>query len=88
MKFERDEEKNLANIEKHGVLVEEAMRAFPDPKRKIRLNKKHAANELRYYCLGKVAGRVLTVRFLIRDGRIGIIGAGYWREGRRIYEKS
>ena len=87
MKFELDEDKNLANIEKHGVSFEEAAQAFLDPKRKIRLNKKHSALEMRYYCLGRVSDRVLTVRFIIQGGRVRIIGAGYWREGRTIYEQ-
>ena len=87
MKFEWNEDKNLANIEKHGVSFEEAIRAFLDPKRKIRLNKKHSSDEMRYYCLGMVGGRVLTVRFTIRGSKVRIIGAGFWREGRKIYEK-
>jgi hypothetical protein len=38
MTFEWDENKNLANIEKHGVSFEESKLAFLDPKRKIRMN--------------------------------------------------
>ena len=87
MKFEWDEDKNLINIEKHGVSFEEAMKAFVDPKRKIRLNKKHSAHEMRYYCLGKVDERVMTVRFVVRGSKVRIIGAGYWRRERRMYEK-
>ncbi len=87
MKFEWNEDKNLANIEKHGVSFEEAIRAFLDPKRKIRLNEKHSADEMRYYCLGMVGDRVLTVRFTIRGSKVRIIGAGFWHEGRKIYEK-
>jgi len=87
MKFEWDEDKNLANIEKHGVSFEEAVLAFLDPKRQIRLNTKHSAFEMRYYCLGVVGGRILSVRFIIRGSKIRIIGAGYWREGRKIYEQ-
>jgi hypothetical protein len=30
---------------------------------------------------------VLTVRFTWRDGTIRIIGAGYWRKGKAIYEQ-
>ncbi len=88
MKFEWDEDKNLANTEKHGVSFEEAIRAFLDPNRKIRHNTKHSATELRYYCLGMVSGRVLTVRFIIRSSKVRIIGAGFWREGEKIYEQS
>ncbi len=87
MKFEWDEDKNLTNIEKHGISFKEAMQAFLDPRRKIRLNAKHSTVEMRYYCLGIVGGRVLTVRFIIRGGKIRIIGAGYWREGRKFYEQ-
>lgn len=87
MKFEWDEDKNLANIEKHGISFKEAMQAFLDPKRKIRLNDKHSADEIRYYCPGMVCDRVITVRFTIRGSKIRIIGAGYWREGRKIYGK-
>jgi hypothetical protein len=87
MKFEWDEDKNLANVEKHGVSFEEAMRAFLDPRRKIRLNDKHSAAELRYLCLGTVGDRVLTVRFTVRGSKVRIIGAGFWREGRKIYEQ-
>lgn len=87
MTFEWDENKNLANIEKHGVSFEESKLAFLDHKRKIRMNAKHSAVEMRYYCLGVVRGRVLTVRFVIRGNKVRIIGAGYWREGKKIYEQ-
>jgi uncharacterized DUF497 family protein len=88
MEFEWDEDKNLANIGKHGVSFDEAMQAFLDPKRKIRLNTRHSGNEIRYYCIGVVAGRVLTVRFTVRKGKVRLIGAGYWREGRKFYEQN
>jgi hypothetical protein len=32
-----------------------------------------------------IGGRIATVRFTWRDNRIRIFGAGFWREGRRIY---
>ena len=87
MEFEWDEDKNLINFKKHGISFDKALQAFLDPERKIRLNTKHSAIEMRYYCLGMVGERVLTVRFIIRDGKVRIIGAGYWREGRKIYEQ-
>jgi predicted RNA binding protein YcfA (HicA-like mRNA interferase family) len=31
---------------------------------------------------------ILTVRFTYRKNKIRIIGAGYWRKGKEIYEKS
>lgn len=32
-------------------------------------------------------GHIATVRFTIRSSRIRIIGAGYWREGRKLYDQ-
>ncbi len=29
----------------------------------------------------------MTVRFTIRDNKIRIFGAGYWREGKKKYEE-
>jgi len=85
--FEWDEDKNAENIEKHGVNFETAQYVFIDPKRVIAQDLVHSEIERRYYCFGKVKGGVLTVRFTYRHNRIRIIGAGYWRKGKNIYEK-
>jgi hypothetical protein len=37
--------------------------------------------------MGKVGDDVVTVRFTWRRNVIRIIGAGYWRKGKRLYEK-
>lgn len=47
----------------------------------------HSDDEKRYYCLGNVAGGIMTVRFTYRKNKIRIIGAGYWRKGKNIYER-
>ena len=85
--FEWDEKKNTENRRKHGVRFETAQYAFIDPKRVIAKDLAHSKIEKRYYCFGKVKGGVLTVRFTHRPNRIRIIGAGYWRKGKNIYEK-
>ena len=85
--FEWDEEKNTENKRKHGVKFETAQYAFIDPKRVIANDLAHGKTEKRYYCFGKVKGGVLTVRFTYRSNSIRIIGAGYWRKGKNIYEK-
>ncbi len=85
--FEWDEDKNIANLHKHGVDFETAQYAFIDDRRVIAEDLSHSKNEKRYYCFGKVRGGVLTVRFTYRNDRIRIIGAGYWRKGKNIYEK-
>ena len=87
MNFVWDKDKNLANIKKHGVSFEEAIKAFCDPNRKIRFNPKHSGEEMRFYCFGMVGTRVMTIRFTIREQTVRIIGAGYWREGRKAYEE-
>lgn len=85
--FEWDDEKNLENLRKHQVDFQAAQYAFIDPKRVIAEDVVHSKKEKRYYCFGKVKGGVLTVRFTYRNNSIRIIGAGYWRKGKNIYEK-
>jgi len=88
MEFEWDNNKDLLNQKKHGVSFYEAQFAFIDSKRIIALDKKHSNdNELRYFCFGKVKNQILTVRFTVRNEKIRIFGAGYWREGKEKYEK-
>ncbi len=64
-----------------------AQRAFLDQHRIILEDLGHSRTEKRYYCLGKVDAGILTVRFTYRKHKIRIIGAGYWRKGKKIYEK-
>jgi uncharacterized protein len=86
--FEWDENKDEANQEKHGVPFEDAQLAFLDLKRIVALDKDHSTlQEKRFYCIGKVKRGILTVRFTLRSGKIRIFGAGYWRKGKRVYEK-
>ncbi len=85
--FEWDPDKNNANQHKHGIAFSLAQHAFADPKRIIAEDISHSQNEKRYYCFGLVEGGILTVRFTYRTGVIRIIGAGYWRHGKKIYEK-
>ena len=87
MEFEWDERKARASLRKHGVDFETAQYTFLDPNRVIAKDSVHSGEEKRYYCFGKVEGGVLTVRFTYRNKRIRIIGAGYWRKGKNIYEK-
>lgn len=86
-RFQWDEEKNRENQEKHGVSFELAQYAFLDPHRVIAEDLKHSQIEKRYYCFGQVGGGILTVRFTYRGQLIRIIGAGYWRRGKQIYEE-
>jgi len=86
-RFEWDSEKDLENQAKHGVAFATAQFAFADPRRVIAEDLSHSGTEQRYYCFGRAAGGVLTVRFTYRKGVIRIFGAGYWRKGKRIYDQ-
>jgi uncharacterized DUF497 family protein len=85
--FVWDSTNDLINQEKHGVSFSLAQLAFLDHQRIILEDLDHSLNENRYYCLGRVTGGILTVRFTYRKGKIRIIGAGYWRKGKKIYER-
>lgn len=86
-RFEWDSQKDRENQSKHGVAFAAAQYAFGDPDRVLAEDVSHSRKEKRYYCFGKVADGILTVRFTYRKGVIRIIGAGYWRKGKDIYEK-
>jgi hypothetical protein len=85
--FEWDDAKDRNNQRKHGVNFAAAQEAFLDPQRVIAEDLGHGGNEARYFCFGKAGDGILTVRFTWRAERIRIIGAGYWRKGKAIYEK-
>lgn len=85
--FHWDENKEQLNQEKHGVSFSLAQLAFLDSNRIILEDVSHSQKEKRFYCVGRVAEGILTVHFTYRDKQIRIIGAGYWRKGKRIYEK-
>ena len=85
--FEWDPIKDRANRAKHGVPFALAQHAFFDPRRVIAEDVSHSGTEQRYFCFGEVADGVMTVRFTWRERRVRIIGAGYWRKGKTIYEQ-
>jgi len=87
VRFEWDESKEKQNENKHGISFAFAQLAFLDEDRIILEDLEHSHSEKRYYCIGKVAEGIVTVRFTYRKNKIRIIGAGYWRKGERIYEK-
>jgi uncharacterized DUF497 family protein len=85
-RFDWDPDKDAENQRKHGVPFIRAQYAFGDPQRVIAKDITHSQTEERFYCFGEVDGGVLTVRFTYRASVIRIIGAGYWRKGKTIYE--
>ena len=85
--FDWDSDKDRENQSKHGVAFGDAQLAFADPRRVIAEDLSHSSGEKRYYCFGEVGEGILTVRFTYREGVIRIFGAGYWRRGKRIYDR-
>jgi uncharacterized DUF497 family protein len=86
-RFEWDQGKNRQNPLKHGITFELAQLAFADPNRVIAEDLQHSEAEKRYYCFGKAGGGIMTVRFTHRENVIRILGAGYWRRGKGVYER-
>jgi len=73
--------------QEHGVSFIVAQEAFYDPNRITAIDEMHSKKEERYFCIGKVSNRVLTVRCDQREKRIRIYGAGYWQKGKKYYDK-
>lgn len=85
--FEWDDKKDWENKSKHHVSFRLAQYVFSDPKRIIAEDLEHSREEKRFFCFGRIREGILTVRFTFRKNKIRIIGAGYWRKGRVIYEE-
>ena len=86
MQFEWDITKEAENLEKHGVDFATVGIAWSDPYRLIFRYPGMARDEVRWQFSGHDGEGILTVRFTIRSGVVRVIGAGYWRKQRKIYE--
>ena len=89
MHFEWDPEKARANLAKHGVSFEEAMRAFLDPLSVTILDPDHSEGEDRFVLLGQSSsGRLLVVVHTDRRDAVRLISARRaTRRERRTYEQ-
>jgi hypothetical protein len=88
VEFEWNEKKARDNLAKHGVSFDLATEVFDDPRLVLAEDAAHSRSEPRYFAFGRVRGGILTVRFAVRDERVRIIGAGYWRKGKIFYEQA
>jgi uncharacterized DUF497 family protein len=86
-RFDWNPAKDRENQLKHGVGFTEAQLAFADPRRVIAEDLAHSEDEPRFFCFGRVGDGILTVRFTYRPDMIRILGAGYWRRGKQVYER-
>lgn len=87
IQFEWDSAKDEENQKKHGLSFSLAIQAFYDEFSVITNDPAHSVEEQRFFCYGKVGGEVATLRFTYRNAKIRIIGAAYWRKGKKIYVK-
>lgn len=75
MSFEWDADKAQANVRKHGVSFDEAIRVFDDPFSQTFLDKRFAYDEDRFLTLGTVDGRLYVVVHTDRGSTVRIIMA-------------
>ena len=87
MKFEWDGSKESGDLLKHGVDFSSVPDAFGDPRRIFIRYPGMTAQETRWQLVGFDGNGILTVRFTLRRGWVRVIGAGYWRKQKHIYEK-
>ena len=87
-RFAWDGRKEAENRRKHGVSFRRAQKAFLDPCRVVAPDLDHSEAEPRFFCIGRAGEGILTVRFTVRGEIIRLIGAGYWRKGKRVYEEA
>src|SRR5205085_12091465 len=66
VKFEWDDEKALANLEKHGVSFGEATEVFYDPNALEGEDTEHSYDEARFFIIGYSTSRMLFVVFAER----------------------
>ena len=85
--FEWDEKKSQENFKKHKIEFFDAISVFLDPHLVIAMDELHSERESRFFAVGAIENKVVTVRFTYRQNLVRIFGAGFWRKGKRLYEK-
>lgn len=90
MRFEWDDEKAQANLEKHGVSFGEATEVFYDPNALENYDAGHSIAESRFFIIGLSSRRLLYVVYAEREGdTVRIISARKAvRKEREDYEQS
>jgi uncharacterized DUF497 family protein len=89
MELEWDEEKNVANVRKHGVSFEEAATVFGDPLSDTFDDPDHSVEEGRFITIGtSEKGRLLMLAHTDREDRVRLISAReLTKQERRNYEE-
>ena len=74
-RFDWSDGKARGNLKKHGVTFEAARLVFDDPASVDEIDDREDYGEDRFIITGRANGRLLTVTYTERDGRIRIISA-------------
>ena len=85
-KFEWDENKNLINIQKHGISFEEATKLFEISD--VIVKAKNIEDEERYAIIGKLNNKCYFCVFTLRDDKIRIISVRRCRKKEEAYYES
>ena len=80
--FQWDDNKNRANMEKHGISFERAALVFDGPILRLEDNRR-VYGEIRYKCIGRIDGELFAVVFTPRNGVVRIISARRARRDER-----
>ncbi len=75
MKFEWDAEKATANIKKHGLSFDDAIRIFVDKARIIAVDDRLDYGENRWITVGSIHNRLCVVVYTEKKERIRLISA-------------
>lgn len=89
MEFEWDNNKAIANLQKHGVSFAEAATVFGDPLSTTFPDPDHSINESRFITIGlSTSGKIIILSHTDREDRIRIISARKaTRKEQRFYEE-
>ncbi len=67
MTLQYDERKNVINLRKHGIPLEDGLAAINDPDAIVLFDEKYSDLEERYVAIGRSGSAILFVSFTIRD---------------------
>jgi len=70
VRFERDDQKAVENLAKHGVTFGEGTEVFYDPNAVEGEDVEHSHNESRFFIIGYSSNRILFVVFAERLGNV------------------
>jgi len=88
VEFEWDAKKEKLNLIQTWSRLLGSTARVSGPLQVIAADEAHSKREQRLFCIGRSERGIVTVRFTRRGDRLRIIGAGYWRKGKELYEKT